>query len=75
MFIEFEGVRQGADFYVNGNHIGLHENGVMAVGFRLDILFEFWWRKRDCRTDVTMTGTIKREQQEAGISGMIKLQC
>ena len=22
VFIEFEGVRQGADFYVNGNHIG-----------------------------------------------------
>lgn len=33
VFLEFEGVRQGADFYVNGQHIGLHENGVMAVGF------------------------------------------
>ena len=29
VFIEFEGVRQGADFYLNGKHIGLHENGVM----------------------------------------------
>ena len=35
VFIEFEGVRQGADFYLNGHHIGLHENGVMAVGFDL----------------------------------------
>ena len=35
VFLEFEGVRQGADFYVNGKHIGLHENGVMAVGFDL----------------------------------------
>lgn len=35
VFIEFEGVRQSADFYVNGQHIGLHENGVMAVGFDL----------------------------------------
>ena len=35
VFIEFEGVRQGADFYLNGNHIGLHENGVMAFGFDL----------------------------------------
>nr|WP_320060162.1 DUF4982 domain-containing protein [uncultured Bacteroides sp.] len=35
VFVEFEGVRQGADFYVNGKHIGLHENGVMAVGFDL----------------------------------------
>lgn len=32
VFLEFEGVRQGADFYLNGHHIGLHENGVMAVG-------------------------------------------
>ncbi len=35
IFIEFEGVRHGADFYINGTHIGLHENGVMAVGFDL----------------------------------------
>lgn len=33
IFLEFEGVRQGADFYLNGHHLGLHENGVMAVGF------------------------------------------
>lgn len=35
VFVEFEGVRQGADFYINGEHIGLHENGAMAVGFDL----------------------------------------
>ncbi|MCD8167462.1 MAG: DUF4982 domain-containing protein [Bacteroides sp.] len=35
VFIEFEGVRQAADFYINGKHLGLHENGVMAVGFDL----------------------------------------
>ena len=35
VFVEFEGVRQGADFYLNGHHLGLHENGVMAVGFDL----------------------------------------
>jgi len=32
-FIEFEGVRQGADFYLNGHHLGFSENGVMASGF------------------------------------------
>jgi beta-galactosidase len=32
VFLEFEGVRQGADVYVNGQHVGLHENGVMAFG-------------------------------------------
>ncbi|MCD8292884.1 MAG: DUF4982 domain-containing protein [Prevotellaceae bacterium] len=35
VFVEFEGVRQGADFYLNGHYLGLHENGVMAVGFDL----------------------------------------
>ena len=35
VFIEFEGVRQGADFYINGEYLGLHENGAMAVGFDL----------------------------------------
>lgn len=35
VFIEFEGVRQGADFYLNGHHLGYSENGVMACGFDL----------------------------------------
>lgn len=35
VFLECEGVRQGADFYVNGHHVGFHENGVMAVGLDL----------------------------------------
>ena len=35
VFVEFEGVRQGADVYINGHCRGLHENGAMAVGFDL----------------------------------------
>ena len=34
-FIEFEGARQGADVYVNGQHVGYSDNGVMAFGFDL----------------------------------------
>ena len=34
-FIEFEGVRQGADVYLNGHHVGFSENGVMAFGLDL----------------------------------------
>jgi len=41
IFLEFEGVRQGADFYLNGHHIGLHENGVMAVGFDITPYVKF----------------------------------
>lgn len=33
IFLEFEGVRHGGDFYLNGKFIGRHENGVMAFGF------------------------------------------
>jgi beta-galactosidase len=33
VFLEFEGVRQAGEFYLNGIFIGRHENGVMAVGF------------------------------------------
>lgn len=35
VFAEFEGVRMAADFYLNGHHVALHENGVMAVGLDL----------------------------------------
>lgn len=41
VFIEFEGVRQGAEFYLNGKHIGRHENGVMAFGFDLTPYLNF----------------------------------
>ncbi len=33
VFLEFEGIRQAGEFYLNGHFIGLHENGVMAFGF------------------------------------------
>ena len=35
VFIEFEGVRQGAEFFLNGRSLGLHEDGVTAIGFDL----------------------------------------
>jgi hypothetical protein len=33
IFLEFEGIRQGGEFYLNGEWIGRSENGVMAFGF------------------------------------------
>ncbi|HEX9048646.1 MAG TPA: beta galactosidase jelly roll domain-containing protein, partial [Verrucomicrobiae bacterium] len=35
VFLEFQGIRQGGEFYLNGQWIGRHENGVMAFGFDL----------------------------------------
>ena len=33
VFIEFEGARQGADVFLNGQKVGFSDNGVMAFGF------------------------------------------
>jgi beta-galactosidase len=38
IFIEFEGIRQAGEFYLNGTFIGRHENGVMAFGFDITYL-------------------------------------
>ena len=35
VFVEFEGARQGADVWVNGQKVGFSDNGVMAFGFDL----------------------------------------
>lgn len=34
-FLEFQGVRQAADVWVNGEKVGISENGVMAFGFEI----------------------------------------
>jgi len=33
VFLEFEGIRQAGDVYLNGKFIGRHEDGVSAFGF------------------------------------------
>ncbi|WP_289660185.1 glycoside hydrolase family 2 protein [Flavobacterium panacagri] len=40
VFIEFEGIRQAGVIYINGQKIGLHENGVMAFGFDISNLLK-----------------------------------
>jgi beta-galactosidase len=32
IFLEFEGVRQGAEFFLNGKSVGRHEDGITAYG-------------------------------------------
>ena len=41
VFLEFEGIRQGGDIYLNGEKLGLHENGVMAFGFDITSKIRF----------------------------------
>jgi beta-galactosidase len=38
IFLEFEGIRQAGEFYLNGKKIGIHENGIMAFGFDITAL-------------------------------------
>ena len=35
VFVEFEGVRQGGEFWMNGHKVGISTNGAMACGFDL----------------------------------------
>src|SRR6187402_3710908 len=41
IFLEFEGIRQAGEFYLNGKPIGMSENGVMAFGFDITDLAKF----------------------------------
>lgn len=41
IFLEFEGIRFGGEFYLNGKSIGIHENGVMAFGFDVTDLINY----------------------------------
>jgi beta-galactosidase len=41
LFLEFEGMRQAGDIYLNGRQVGLYENGVTAYGLDLSKLVTF----------------------------------
>lgn len=41
VFIEFEGIRQAGEVYLNGEFVGRCENGVMAFGFDLSKFLKF----------------------------------
>ena len=41
VFLEFEGARQAAAVYINGQYVGLYENGVTAFGFDISSMLKF----------------------------------
>ena len=41
IFLEFEGIRHGGEFFINGKSIGTNDNGVMAFGFDISDLIQF----------------------------------
>jgi len=41
VFLEFEGLKQAAHFYLNGQPVGLYENGITACGLDISALVKF----------------------------------
>jgi beta-galactosidase len=41
VFVEFEGIRHGGEFFVNGQSVGMNEYGVTAFGFDISSLVKF----------------------------------
>jgi Beta-galactosidase/beta-glucuronidase len=41
IFLEFEGIRFGGEFFLNGKSLGWHENGVMAFGFDISDIVNY----------------------------------
>lgn len=41
IFLEFEGIRFGGEFFINGKSVGIHENGVMAFGLDISEFVKF----------------------------------
>lgn len=51
VFIEFEGARQGAEVFLNGERLGISENGTMAFGFDLTPYIKAGENLIEVRTD------------------------
>ncbi len=41
VMVEFEGIRQAAEFYINGEKVGLHENGISPTGIDISNFVKF----------------------------------
>lgn len=41
VFIEFEGVRHAAEVYINGEYVGISEDGIMAFGFDISDMISY----------------------------------
>ena len=55
VFIEFEGVRQAGEVYLNGQFVGMSENGVMAFGLDLTPYIKKGKNLLEVRTDNSWT--------------------
>jgi beta-galactosidase len=59
VFIEFEGMRQAGDIYLNGKQIGLYENGVTAYGIDITDSLQFGAKENVLAVKVDNTTSYK----------------
>jgi beta-galactosidase len=61
VFLEFEGLKQAARFYLNGQRVGLFENGVSACGLDITALVRFGGQDNVLAVKVDNTTEYKEE--------------
>jgi beta-galactosidase len=61
VFLEFEGLKQAARFYLNGRQVGLYENGVSACGLDITALVKFGGQDNVLAVKVDNTTEYKEE--------------
>ena len=64
VFLEFEGLKQAARFYLNGQPVGLFENGITACG--LDITAQVKFGGQDNVLAVKVDNTIEYKEEATG---------
>ncbi|MEO6523407.1 MAG: sugar-binding domain-containing protein [Mucilaginibacter sp.] len=66
IFIEFEGIRQAGEVYLNGEFVGRCENGVMAFGFDLSKYLKFGGTENVMAVRCDNSWTYKEKATNAG---------
>jgi len=59
VFLEFEGIRQAGDIYLNGKQVGLYENGITAYGIDITDGLQFGAKENVLAVKVDNTTTYK----------------
>jgi beta-galactosidase len=66
VFLEFEGLKQAAHFYLNGQPVGKYENGITACGLDITALVKFGGQ--DNVLAVKVDNTVEYKEEATGIT-------
>jgi beta-galactosidase len=64
IFLEFEGMRQAGDIYLNGKQVGLYENGVTAYGVDISDTVHFGTQENVLAVKVDNSGGYKERSSD-----------